>query len=173
MGQCGNQIGSAFWSLALQEYGLKSGTKVPVHRSVNSFFHIEKPDERGDSTKSKVKARAVLIDMEDSVVERYRTGPLKKYIESRCIVSNYPGSGNNWAEGFCHHGPLYKNKILKVVRKQVEKCDSLQGFLLMFSTSGGTGSGVGSFVLELLTDHYPAVDRCGANFYVFNTDQVF
>lgn len=156
MGQCGNQIGSAFWPLALQEYGLKNCLKLPLHKSANFFFNLEKSDDR---IKAKVKARAVLIDMEDSVLARYRSGPLKKFIDSKSIVSNYPGSGNNWAEGFCNHGPQFEGKILNAIRRAVEKCDSLQGFLLLFSASGGTGSGVGSFILKLLADYYPEIDR--------------
>lgn len=141
--------------MVLQEYGITNTTKLPnLISSANSFFHIE------NSSKIKIKARTILIDMEDSVLARYRSGPLKKFIDSRCIVSNYPGSGNNWAEGFCNHGPQYEKKILKVIRKAVEKCDCLNGFLLFLSTSGGTGSGVGSFVLKLLADCYPKIERC-------------
>lgn len=33
---------------------------------------------------------------------------------------------------------------------QAEACDSLQGFLLLHSLSGGTGSGLGSYLLEQL-----------------------
>lgn len=161
MGQCGNQIGSVFWPMVLQEYGLSNTSNLPQHKSANSFFHIENSLK---SPRTKIKARVVLIDMEDSVLARYRSGPLKKFIEKKCIVSNYPGSGNNWAEGFCHHGPQYKSKILTVIRRAVEKCDFLQGFLLCFSTSGGTGSGVGSFVLELLVDNYPEIDRYKKSF---------
>lgn len=157
MGQCGNQIGSAFWPLVLEEYGLKNASKTP-HKYANCFFHSEKSKDH--PTKFKMKARVVLIDMEDSVLARYRSGPLKKFIDTKSIISNYPGSGNNWAEGFCHHGPQYENKILNAIRRAVERCDSLQAFLLLFSASGGTGSGVGSFVLKLLADHYPEIDRC-------------
>lgn len=97
--------------------------------------------------------------MENAVLARYQTGPLKDLFSSKCVISNYPGSGNNWAEGFCHHGMHYESRILDAIRRAVEKCDGLQGFLLLFSTSGGTGSGVGSFVLKLLADHYPHIQR--------------
>lgn len=33
---------------------------------------------------------------------------------------------------------------------QAESCDSLQTFVMMHSIGGGTGSGVGSYILELL-----------------------
>jgi hypothetical protein len=38
--------------------------------------------------------------------------------------------------------------------REAEYCDSLEGFNLCHSIAGGTGSGMGSFVLELLSDRY-------------------
>lgn len=103
--------------------------------------------------------QAVCIDMEDSVVARFKQGVLKDIFDEKCFVTNYPGSGNNWAEGYCEHGPIYAEKILNSIKHAVEKCDALHGFLLLFSTGGGTGSGLGTFVLKLLADYYPEIER--------------
>ncbi|KAJ8937451.1 hypothetical protein NQ314_011840 [Rhamnusium bicolor] len=102
---------------------------------------------------------AVCIDMEDSVVARFKNGPLKGLFDKKCFVTNYPGSGNNWAEGFCDHGPIYKETILEAIKHAVERCDSLHGFLLLISSGGGTGSGLGTYVLQLLADYYPKIER--------------
>lgn len=61
--------------------------------------------------------------------------------------------------GFCEQAPLYRDKILNSLRHCVERCDSLHGFLMVFSTGGGTGSGVGTYVLGLLADYYPKIER--------------
>ena len=42
---------------------------------------------------------------------------------------------------------------------QAEACDSLQGFLLLHSLGGGTGSGLGSALLGQLAEEYPEVER--------------
>ena len=36
------------------------------------------------------------------------------------------------------------------IQNAVEKCDSLQSFFLMHSLGGGTGSGLGTYILGLL-----------------------
>ncbi len=41
----------------------------------------------------------------------------------------------------------------------VEHCDSLQTFLVTHSLGGGTGSGVGTYMLSLLADEYPKIFR--------------
>ena len=42
-----------------------------------------------------------------------------------------------------------------MVERAAEGSDSLEGFILTHSIAGGTGSGLGSFVLEKLNDRFP------------------
>lgn len=42
-----------------------------------------------------------------------------------------------------------------MVEREAEGSDSLEGFILTHSIAGGTGSGLGSFVLEKLNDRFP------------------
>lgn len=97
--------------------------------------------------------------MEDGVISMLKSGNLKYLFDDQFIITNYPGSGNNWAEGHCFHGPIYETKILNVLRNMVDICDSLQGFLVLLSAGGGTGSGLGTYILKLLYDNYPHIDR--------------
>ena len=72
MGQCGNQIGSAFWPLILEEHGIISTGKHisadmrhKLKEAFHSFFWIP-PSSSGnfqslhDLRKEKVKARVIL-----------------------------------------------------------------------------------------------------------------
>lgn len=45
------------------------------------------------------------------------------------------------------------------VRRAAEMCDSLQCFFIMHSLGGGTGSGLGTFILRELADEYKDVYR--------------
>lgn len=69
------------------------------------------------------------------------------------------GSGNNFAQGHYSYGPQYSTKILDGVNRLLEKCDSIQGFFLTHSLGGGTGSGFGTYLLELLHEYYPTITR--------------
>lgn len=42
-----------------------------------------------------------------------------------------------------------------MVDREAEGSDSLEGFVLTHSIAGGTGSGLGSFILERINDRFP------------------
>jgi len=45
--------------------------------------------------------------------------------------------------------------VFDILDREAEGVDSLQGFVLCHSIAGGTGSGMGSYILENLTELYP------------------
>jgi tubulin gamma len=45
--------------------------------------------------------------------------------------------------------------IFEMLDREADGSDSLEGFVLTHSIAGGTGSGLGSFLLEELNDRYP------------------
>ena len=56
-------------------------------------------------------------------------------------------------------------KVVKdTIRKQTEKCEALQGFQLIHSLGGGTGSGLGTLLLSKLREEEP--DRMLATFSI-------
>jgi tubulin epsilon len=57
------------------------------------------------------------------------------------------------------YGPKYREELIEKIRRPVEFCESLQSFLLLHSLGGGTGSGLGTFILELLEDQFPNAYR--------------
>lgn len=95
IGQCGNQVGSAFYSYMHQE-----ATKAsPAHQALlQQFFEAE-------------KAKALLVDMEPKVVSRClaKTSPWR-YNPAFSLVRE-EGSGNNWAFGCYVHGPKVRDDL--------------------------------------------------------------
>ncbi len=52
-------------------------------------------------------------------------------------------------------GEKCHDEIFEMLDREADGSDSLEGFLLCHSTAGGTGSGLGSYLLECLNDRYP------------------
>lgn len=111
--------------------------------------------------------------MEEGVVhDMLRTPLFAELLDTQQFITNTPGSGNNWAQGFAEHGPMYRSHILEKLRRATEPCDSLQSFILLHSLGGGTGSGLGSYILSLLEDEYPEVYRFTTSVFPSSDDDV-
>lgn len=82
------------------------------------------------------------------------------------------GAGNNWAHGFGGYGPKYKEDIVESIRKNAEECNSLQSFFLLHSIGGGTGSGLGSFILTILDEYFNNVFKFTASVFPSTDDDV-
>ena len=85
--------------------------------------------------------------MEEGVLNGLLQSKLGELFDNRRFIQGVSGSGNNWAHGFNEYGPKYRDMLLENIRKTTEECDSLQSFFLMHSLGGGTGSGLGSYIL--------------------------
>ncbi|XP_061576251.1 tubulin delta chain [Cololabis saira] len=150
LGQCGNQVGQELFDTLCSDAEAGQG-KAYSAASWERFFH--------QTTQGELEARAVLIDMEPKVINhsmakaaktgRWRYGGTSHFSQKQ-------GSGNNWANGYCVHGPRHRDVVEEMVRREVERCDRLAGFLAMMSVAGGTGSGVGTYITQCLRDTYPA-----------------
>ncbi|XP_029372834.1 tubulin delta chain isoform X4 [Echeneis naucrates] len=148
LGQCGNQIGPDLFGI-LSSDALHGPRRSYGAASRERFFHST---AHGD-----LVARAVLIDMEPKVIKQsmakaaasgtWRYGDASHFSQKQ-------GSGNNWANGYCVHGPRHREVVEELVRREVERCDRLAGLMAMMSVAGGTGSGVGTYITQCLRDTY-------------------
>merc|ERR1712070_603050 len=180
VGQCGNQVGARFWDLALREHaahakGGKFDTSMSsVFRNVDTRYEDPKEIPVGDGRQPirSLKARAVMVDMECGVVNKLMRSPIGEIFDSKTTITDVSGAGNNWAHGNAVYGPQYRESILESMRRTAEFCDSLQSFFVLHSLGGGTGSGVGSYILELLADEYPTTYRFSTPIFPSADDDV-
>jgi len=172
IGQCGNQIGCRFWDLALKEQAVVNPDHLYTD-SISSFFHnsscvdvLTKPTsaykQLGIPKYDKIenlKARAVLVDMEEGVVSEVMKSSLGKYFDATQLITDVSGSGNNWAIGHYFYGSKYRDMVVEAVRQTTEKCEALSSFFVLHSMGGGTGSGVGTRIIRMLEEEFPEIHR--------------
>jgi len=162
VGQCGNQVGSQYWNYLMKEHGINPLTRrltseanaldasevLSIDRKDINFYR----DDLGNFV-----PRAILIDLEPRVINHVQS----KYNhvfnpENIYIDSSGGGAGNNWATGHAKADKIGED-LHNILAREAEACDSLEAFQLIHSISGGTGSGVGSWLLEFISDNYPKV----------------
>lgn len=153
LGQCGNQIGMEFWKQLCAEHGispegiLENFATEGLDRKDVFFYQAD--DEH-------YIPRAVLLDLEPRVIHTIMTSPYAKLYnpENVYLSKQGGGAGNNWAVGFSQGERLYE-EIFDIIDREADGSDSLEGFVLCHSIAGGTGSGMGSYMLEKLNDRFP------------------
>lgn len=118
-------------------------------------------DDRKDvffyqSDQSQYIPRALLIDLEPRVVNKLTKGSYRDLFnpENVFMAPEAGGAGNNWASGF-RQGEQHHDEVLDMIDREADNSDSLEGFVLCHSIAGGTGSGMGSYLLEAINDHFP------------------
>lgn len=99
--------------------------------------------------------RAVLVDSDPAVLDVIRSSSIGELFFPDNFVYSSGSTGSNWAKGHYGIGAQMLESILDVIRCEVERCECMQGIQLFHALGGGTGSGLGSLILEQLYDHYP------------------
>ncbi|KAG6379233.1 gamma tubulin [Boletus reticuloceps] len=165
LGQCGNQMGAVYWQRLCAEHGInKEGiledwaTEGGDRKDV---FFYQADDEH-------YIPRAILVDLEPrvrrgvscvgvdvgmgkakrrtlQVINNILSSPWANLYnpENIFVSKDGGGAGNNWAHGYASGERLYE-EVMEMIDREAEGSDSLEGFMLMHSIAGGTGSGFGS-----------------------------
>uniref|UniRef100_A0A3B0MSF0 Tubulin gamma chain n=1 Tax=Theileria annulata TaxID=5874 RepID=A0A3B0MSF0_THEAN len=147
VGQCGNNIGNEFWNQICLEHGInKDGfllDKTPIGDDKDVFFF--------QTGTNRYYPRALLIDLEPRVISSI----LNLFNPENVFLSkDSMGAGNNWGVGYTY-GNQFNDELSEIVDREVDNADNLEGFVLSHSIGGGTGSGLGSYLLEMINENYP------------------
>ncbi|ORZ32287.1 Tubulin/FtsZ, GTPase domain-containing protein [Catenaria anguillulae PL171] len=155
VGQAGNQIGSRFWTQCLEEHAAQHNPTAIYDAPLATFFSNHGPDSSATSSGSPIhslRARGIMVDMEVGVIQNVPPLLHELFSDPSQRITATDGSGNNWAVGHHHYGPLFHDHLANSIRKQAEMCDSLQSVFLVHSLGGGTGSGLGTYLAGVLRD---------------------
>jgi len=182
VGQCGNQVGTAFWQSCFEEHYLKKsngqvevpddikkdGEIPPQLENVGVFFRPTSSNVDWD--KMRYTPRAVLVDLEPGTLDVIKESALGTGFAEQNMKFGSNGAGNNWAKGHYTEGAEIVEDVIDIIRKESEKGDCVQGFQLFHSLGGGTGSGMGTLLLLKIRDAYP--DKITCTYSVFPSPKV-
>jgi len=113
----------------------------------------------------KYTPRAVLVDLEPGTLDKIKANRIGSIFKPDNFVMGASGCSNNWAKGRFTEGLEVIDEILDIVRRESESCDCVQAYQLTHSLGGGTGSGLGTLILNRIRDTY--FDKITAAFSVY------
>lgn len=171
VGKCGNAMGQAFWRNLCEEHelaidpnnaemrGCFMGDDKVREEHIDVFFNEgAKPKT---SSSHRYVPRAILMDTNMSDLTTFAQQPgLGELYRPENIIGNDESSGNCYAKAFHTEGPDLADRCLENVRKEVEKCNCLQGVQFTHAASGGTGTGLTGLVMKTLRDYLDNTSKC-------------
>lgn len=147
-------MGGKFWSQICLEHGINlDGT---TNEDYTEILKNDRPDvffQR--NINNRFTPRAILVDLEPRVINSIMAGEQHGLFDPRNVFLSPDGGGaaNQWVEGYLN-GKRNIDSVLDMIDRELDSCDNLEGFQLVHSVAGGTGSGFGSVLLEHLSDRY-------------------
>ncbi|AFP65274.1 tubulin alpha-1 chain (nucleomorph) [Chroomonas mesostigmatica CCMP1168] len=169
IGQAGIQVGNACWELYCLEHGINYDGSIIYDNKKNSgddafdtFF--------SETGTGKRVPRCVFLDLEPGVIDEVRNSKYRHLYHPEQLISGKEDAANNYSRGHYTVGKEIVDVVLEKIRKLTDSCSGLQGFLIFNSVGGGTGSGLGSLLLERLSVDYGKKSKLG--FTVYPSPQV-
>jgi len=134
LGQAGLGLGSACWDLLALETGLsleEMWTQLPDHS---------------------LRPRALFIDSDPASGDALRASSLGERLETGQIVA---GEGDLGGVYQWSRVKLIAERSVESMRKELEKCSNLQGFIVFHALAGGTGTALSELLLAHLKASSP------------------
>ena len=153
-----------FRELYCLEHGIQPDGQMPTDASIgqgddsfNTFF--------SETSSGKHVPRAVLVDLEPTVVDEVRMGTYRQLFHPEQLINGKEDAANNYARGHYTIGKEQIEITVDRIRRMADQCTGLQGFLVFHSFGGGTGSGFASLLMERLSVEYGKKSKLAFSIY--------
>ncbi|CAD5230835.1 unnamed protein product [Bursaphelenchus okinawaensis] len=151
VGQCGNRMGKALVEELCTDHGIGKEIFSVQNDMLDGrelFFDL--------SDSGRYIYRGIMADLEPRVLSMIQASEYGGVYnpENVYLASDGGGSGNTYSGGYNKCSEAMKS-LMDIVQREAEASDKIESFMLTHSVSGGTGSGMGSRLLESLRDAYP------------------
>jgi len=162
IGGFGLHTGNRFWSDLLFDHNLDVNGQNLTKDSEEEEEEEEEDEVQGcpnvffdESYCDVFVPRTLLIDTSPLITDWVQQSKYSDIFRSdRVLAGNCP-TGNNYATGYnLAENKEFPEQIIQGLRATVQECDSLETFQIFHSTSGGTGSGTTSFIVEHIKDTF-------------------
>merc|ERR1712156_751228 len=102
---------------------------------------------------------------EAGTINDLQKGPRGGMYNTANLMSGKEDAANNFARGHYTVGKEMTDQVNEGIRKLFEDCENCQGFMMVHSVGGGTGSGLGMLILERLAVDYRKKSKIGFEIY--------
>jgi tubulin alpha len=160
IGQAGIQLGHNVWLQYCGEHGVTKEGKNPKTEDDGTFRCFFEETNGGQFV-----PRNLSVDLEPNVIDDVKNSEYAAIFNPDFLLAGKEDAANNFARGHYTVGKEIIDKVNDRLRKLVDNCDNVQGFVINHSVGGGTGSGLGALILERIAVDYRKKSKLGFELY--------
>ncbi|KAL8106414.1 tubulin alpha-5 chain-like [Apium graveolens] len=164
IGQAGAQVGKSVWELYCLEHNIhplgfkaSDSSNEEENEHFKSFFF--------QTMRGSFLSRSIFVDLEPTAIDDVKKGQYGLLFDPDNFISGKEDSGNSYARGRYREGRPIMSRVHERLRVLANACDNLQGFMVFNGVGGGTGSGLGSMLLEDLSVIYGKKSKLAFSVY--------
>eukprot|EP01084_Bolivina_argentea_P255026 428859_1 len=155
IGKCGINLGDTIWKKYDSDRNLQAKTKN--NKDYETFFY-----EKDNA----IYPRTLFIDTEPHTINNIINNNKFFYNQQENVFALQNHECNIFSRGYNKLGKIFMNDAIEnKIQKLIENCDNFDGIILNRGISGGTGSGVGSLILENFSSNYRKKGRISFDIY--------
>jgi len=160
VGQCGIQMGQTIWEQYCAEHGVTVKGDNPETKDDGTFECFFEQTGAGQYV-----PRNLMVDLEPNVIDDVKNSKYSAIFHPDFLLPGKEDAANNFARGHYTVGKEMIDKVNDRLRKLVDNCDNVQGFVVNHAVGGGTGSGLGALILERIAVDYRKKSKLGFEVY--------
>merc|ERR1712062_868183 len=160
VGQCGIQLGQTIWEQYCAEHGVTAKGDDPDTADDGTFECFFEQTGAGQYV-----PRNLMVDLEPNVIDDVKNSKYSAIFHPDFLLPGKEDAANNFARGHYTVGKEMIDKVNDRLRKLVDNCDNVQGFIVNHAVGGGTGSGLGALILERIAVDYRKKSKIGFEAY--------
>ncbi len=149
VGQCGIQMGQAIWEQYCAEHGVAVQGDIPDKSDDGTFECFFEQTGAGQYV-----PRNLMVDLEPDSIDNVKNSRYSAIFHPNFLLSGNESANNNFARGHYTAGKVMIDQVNDRLRKLVDNCDNVHGFMVNHAVGGGTGSGLGALILERIAVDY-------------------
>jgi len=162
VGQCGIQMGSAIWEQYCAEHGIQKNGDMSQKAAADNDHNFQVFFE--ETSSCQYVPRNLMVDLEPNVIADIKTSELSAIYHPEFLLAGTEG-GAHFSRAHYTVGKEMIDRVNDRLRKLVDKCDNVQGFVVNHAVGGGTGSGLAPLVLERIAVDYRKKSKIGIEVY--------
>merc|ERR1719347_1406662 len=152
-------MGSAVWEQYCAEHGIqKDGSAEMTDDGTFQCFFEE-------TSSCQYVPRNLMVDLEPNVIDDIKNSAFSALYHPEFLLAGKEDAANNCFRGHYTVGKEMIDTVNDRLRKLVDNCDNVQGFVVNHAVGGGTGSGLGALILERIAVDYRKKSKLGFEVY--------